>query len=74
MAPRKLFTIEKPAVDPKKSAKAKAAAKGKKGAVAAAGWCIFSKWRAGWGCALVRLQPGLRQAARGQVAMNAPPL
>ena len=50
MAPRKLFTIEKVAVDPKKSAKAKAAAKGKKGAVAAAGWCIPSPG-GGAGCA-----------------------
>ena len=73
MAPRKLFTIEKVAVDPKKSAKAKAAAKGKKGAVAAAGRCI--PFRAACGVwALVRLQPAVRQAARGQMVMNAPPL
>ena len=68
MAPRKLFTIEKPAVDPKKSAKAKAAAKGKKGAVAAAGWCIAFRVACGVGCG-----PSLALGGR-QMVMNAPPL
>ena len=72
MAPRKLFTIEKVAVDPKKSAKAKAAAKGKKGAVAARKGMHRPAACGVW--ALVRLQPAVRQAARGQMVMNAPPL
>ena len=71
MAPRKLFTIEKVAVDPKKSAKAKAAAKGKKGAVAAAGWCIPSPGGAA-GCALVRVRPGCWQLARGRKVCSSP--
>ena len=71
MAPRKLFTIEKPAVDPKKSAKAKAAAKGKKGAVAAAGWCIPSPG-GGAGCGLVRVRPGCWQMARGRKVCSSP--
>ena len=65
MAPRKLFTIEKVAVDPKKSAKAKAAAKGKKGAVAAAGWCIPFRAACGGGLSCGSSPPfGGRLAAR----------